>query len=124
MVCFSLIALRVILTGEHLECWRHFVLACRLLLQRKITPEQLILADSLLMKFCGRTECMYGPSVITPKMHLHAHLKQCIADYGPLHEFWAFPFERYNGLLGNLPTNKKSIEVQMMNRFIQDSSYM
>ena len=65
-----------------------------------------------------------GTSIITPNMHLHAHLKQCIADYGPLHEFWAFPFERYNGLLGELPNNKKSIELQMMNRFIQDNSYM
>lgn len=46
------------------------------------------------------------------------------ADYGPLHGFWAFPFERYNGLLGEIPNNKKSIEVQMMNRFIQDNVYM
>ena len=124
VVYFSLIVLRGILTGEHLECWRHFVLACRLLLQCEITLEQLVLADALLMKFCRRTECMYGPSIIRPNMHLHAHLRQCIADYGPLHEFWAFPFERYNGLLGDLPNNKRSIEVQMMNRFIQDNSYM
>ena len=40
-----------------------------------------------------------------------------------LHEFWAFPFERYNGLLGKLPNNK-FIEVQMMNRFIQGNSYI
>ena len=124
VVYFSLITLRGILANEHLECWRHFVLACRILLQYKITPEQLLLADALLMKFCRRTECIYGTSIITPNMHLHAHLKQCIADYGPLHGFWAFPFERYNGLLGELPNNKKSIEVQMMNRFIQGNAYM
>ena len=31
VVYFSLIALRDILVGDALECWRHFVLACRVL---------------------------------------------------------------------------------------------
>ena len=81
------------------------------------------MADALLMKFCRCTKCMHGSSIITTNMHLHAHLRQCIADYGPLHEFWAFPFERCNGLFGDLPNKKKSIEVQM-NRFIQGNSYI
>ena len=40
-------------------------------------------------------------------------------DYGPLHNYWCFPFERYNGLLGKLPNNNRSIEAQVMNRFIK-----
>lgn len=55
-------------------------------------------------------------------MHLHCHLRECIEDYGPVHSFWLFSFERYNGLLGRIPTNNKSIEIQMMHRFINDSS--
>lgn len=124
IIYFSLIALRGILLNEDLECWRHYVLACRLLSQHKITIEQLCLADALLMKFCRRTESMYGPSIVTPNMHLHAHLKQCILDYGPIHGFWCFPFERFNGLLGEFPNNKKSIEVQLMNRFSRENSLM
>ena len=63
---------------------------------------------------------MYGKETITPNMHMSCHLRQCIYDYGPLHSFWAFPFERFNGILGNLPNNNKSIEVQMMKRFLSD----
>ena len=29
-------------------------------------------------------------------MHLHAHIKECILDFGPISAFWAFPFERFN----------------------------
>ena len=58
--------------------------------------------------------------VITPNMHMHAHLKECIEDYGPLHSFWLYAFERYNGILANIPNNNRSIECQLMNRFIED----
>ena len=36
---FSLIALRDILTDDNLECWRHFVLACRTLCTKQLTLE-------------------------------------------------------------------------------------
>ena len=45
---------------------------------------------------------------------------RCIIDYGPLHGFWLYAFERYNGLLGAMPHNNHSIEVQIMNRFLRD----
>ena len=36
------------------------------------------------------------------------------------HEYWLFPFERFNGSLGRLPHNNKSIEIQLMKRFAYD----
>lgn len=124
VVYFSLIALRGLLCDEHLECWRHFVLACRLLSQHQLSKDNVIVADALLLKFCRRMESLYGESVVTPNMHLHCHLKECILDFGPLHGFWCFPFERYNGVLGNVPNNNRSIEAQMMNRFVTDNTLM
>lgn len=53
-------------------------------------------------------------------MHLHTHLKDCILDYGPLHGFWLFSYERFNGILGQQPNNNRSIEVQLLNRFLRD----
>ena len=55
---------------------------------------------------------------VKPNMHLHAHLKECILDYGPLYGFWAFSFERYNGLLGNFHTNNKNPDVQIIRKFL------
>ena len=53
-------------------------------------------------------------------MHMHCHLRSCMEDYGPLHNFWIFAFERYNGILGNIPNNNRCIELQMINRFVVD----
>jgi hypothetical protein len=32
--------------------------------------------------------------------------------------FWCFSFERFNGILGGTPTNKRSVELQIMRRFV------
>lgn len=57
-------------------------------------------------------------------MHLHTHLLECILDFGLPHSFWLFPFERFNGILGQQPNNNRSIEIQLMNRFIRDNDQM
>ena len=122
IVYFSLLSMRDIFTGPHMECWRHFVLACRLLVHFEITHTNVSLADGMLLQFCKRVERLYGKAAITPNMHLHCHLKECIIDFGPIHGFWCFAFERYNGILGEIPNNNRSIEVQVMNRFIRDNA--
>ena len=57
-------------------------------------------------------------------MHLHCHLHECIKDYGPIYSFWLFSFEHYNGILGDFPTNKKSIGVQLMRRFEKEQELL
>jgi len=102
---YSLYCLYQILPREHLECWRHFVLASRLLCKRQLSKDEVRIADALLLQFCRRFEVIYGPEAVTPNIHLHAHLADCIEDYGPMSNFWLFSFERLNGVLGNEPTN-------------------
>ena len=59
---------------------------------------------------------------MTPNMHMHLHLKDVIMDYGPVYAFWLFAYERYNGILEHQPNNNRSIEIQLMNRFIRDNN--
>ena len=110
---FSVFCLHDLLDEPQIECWKHFVLACRYLCKKTLTGTDITIADSLLLRFCSRTERLHGPSAITPNMHMHGHLSECIKDYGPLHVFWLFSFERYNGLLGAQPNNNRSIEMQL-----------
>ena len=105
---------------RHLECWRSFVIACRLLCKHTLEVNDIQLADTLLQNFCNKIELLYGQSAVTPNMHMHGHLKEVVEDYGPLHAFWLFSFERFNGILGKYPNNNKSIEVQIMSKFSQD----
>ena len=115
---YSLYCLQGLLPSEHLACWQTFVLACHLLCQPLLTKADVQKADLLLLKFGRTVESLYAPGVVTPNMHLHGHLAECIFQYGPIASFWLFSFERYNGLLGEFINNKKNIEIQLMRKFL------
>ena len=36
------------------------------------------------MEFCEKFEVLYGQEFVTPNMHLHCHLYDCILDFGYL----------------------------------------
>ena len=119
---FSVPVLHGVIDDKYMEYWRHLVLASRLLCKYSLTSMDITVADTLLVQFCKKTEETFGKSAITPNMHLHGHLKTVIEDFGPLHGFWLFAYERYNGILGNYPSNNKSIEAQLMKKFLNDST--
>ena len=116
-----ILVLHDIVTGSVMKCWQHFVLACRKLVTRTVSTDNVKLGDALLLQFYRRTEQLFGKESVTPNMHLHCHLADCMTDYGPLHSFWCYTFERCNGILGSLPNNNHSIENQLMNRFLSEN---
>lgn len=118
----SLYALKGELPAEHLEVWRVFVVACQLLCSPFITVGEAIKAGSLLQTFCLEFQRLYGSDHVTPNMHMHTHLSECVLDFGPVYAFWLFSFERYNGIMGGFHTNNRSIEPQLMRKFLRDQS--
>ena len=119
-ILFSVYALHGILPATDLEIWRDFVMACTFFCSTVITEARAELAHSYILKFCQNVEQHYGRHRVTPNMHLHTHLLDCILDYGPVYSFWLFSFERYNGILGEYGTNQRSVEVQLMRKFYSD----
>ena len=95
---------------------------CRTLCKPSLSTTDITLASALLRQFCKHFTESYGRELVTPNIHLHTHLTECIRDYGPVHSFWLFSFERYNDILSHEPSNNRSIEVLPMNRFIHDTS--
>ena len=92
---YSLICLRDLLDSDKFECWKHFVLACRLLHKPTLTINDVTVADALLLRFCKRCQHLFGKELVTPNMHMCCHLRECVLDYGPLNHFWLFAFERF-----------------------------
>ena len=115
---YSPVVLKGIIPDNHLQCWLIFVRDSSIMSQRILKKDDVTTADLLFLTFCKKFEQLYGPEHCTPNLHLHLHLKDCILDYGPSHAFWCFSFERYNGLLGSFHTNNKSIEQQIMRKFV------
>lgn len=91
--------------------------------RRQIQLQEVNKADELLMEFLDCFEKLYGKEFCTMNLHLHAHLKACILDYGPVYSFWLFSFERMNGVLGSFRTNSHDISVQLMRRFLSIQAY-
>ena len=115
---FSPLALKNIIPGNALNCWLMYVRACYILCARSISKTSVTTADLFLENFCKKFTELYGAQFCTINLHLHLHLKECIADYGPLYGWWCFAFERYNGMLGNYHTNNRNIEPQIMKKFL------
>lgn len=116
---YSVFCMWNIIPTDDLELWRLFVLSCFHLCSPLITTEELQEGHDYLVRFCKSFENRYGKERVTPNMHLHLHLKQCILDYGPVYSFWLFSFERFNGILGAFQTNNRSVEIQIMRKFLQ-----
>ena len=92
-------SLNDVLPAQDLHCWSLFVQASILLRQHSISVADVTDADIKLLEFCRAFETCYGKEFCTSNMHLHAHLKECVLDFGPISAFWAFPFEHFNGIL-------------------------
>jgi len=87
---YSEFALKKYLPFEDYKLWLLFVKACHILTAPIITYRSLALAHTSLMQFCKKFEVNYGQLKVTPNMHLHSHLINCVVDYGPVHNFCFF----------------------------------
>ncbi|KAG2190839.1 hypothetical protein INT47_005589 [Mucor saturninus] len=122
VLAYSPVLLKDVLNNDKFRNWMDFVDACRLLVKPSLSFEELDDAHDYLEKFCQKCERLYPPSVLTCNMHLHLHLRETIRDFGPVYGYWLFGFERYNGLLKNVSTNRKdSFEATYMRNFVEES---
>ncbi len=120
---YSMIALTGLIEEKYLKVWQKFVLACRLITQPIVSMEEAESADKMFQEFGKGIERVFGPECVKPNMHMHCHLYECIDDFGSVYSFWLYPFERYNGNLGDFHTNNHSLEVTLMRKFI-DQTYL
>lgn len=90
--------LRNFLPAAHYKNWIDSVDACCLQAKPCIRKDEVQEAHEKLIKICKGCERFYGRQFIAPNMHMHAHLKLIIEDFGLIYAFWLSSFERYNGL--------------------------
>ncbi|KAG2192665.1 hypothetical protein INT47_009235 [Mucor saturninus] len=99
-----------------------FVNACRCLTKPSISEDDIEEAHHNLEQFGKGCEQLYEPDLLSPNMHLHLHLCETILDFGPVYSYWLFGFERYNSILKNINTNRRSgFEATYMRSFIEDT---
>ncbi|OAD65339.1 hypothetical protein PHYBLDRAFT_153589 [Phycomyces blakesleeanus NRRL 1555(-)] len=113
VLVYSPVLLKDVLAKDRFENWINFVDTCHLLVKPTITFDEVNTAHQ-----CDE---LYNAEILTCNMHLHLHLRDTIRDFGPVYGYWLFGFERFNGLLKNLKTNRKiGFEETFMKKFIED----
>ncbi|KAI0370445.1 hypothetical protein BV20DRAFT_1035911 [Pilatotrama ljubarskyi] len=80
--------------------------------RRSMSPSRAASFDHHMEAYVRGLRTLFDISLV-PNHHLSLHLKQCLELFGPVHGWWAFPFERYNGMLQRLNTNSKPAEMPL-----------
>lgn len=63
--------------------------------------------DSNMHEYLSTLRELYDHDLV-PNHHMALHLGECLERFGPVQSWWAFPFERYNGIIAKINTNNKS----------------
>ena len=75
---FSIYALDDVFPKRDKERFRKFILAWQYICKKTILENDITIAHGLLIQFCKDFEIFYGKEKVTPNMHLHLHLKDCL----------------------------------------------
>ncbi|KAF7968608.1 hypothetical protein HWV62_30027 [Athelia sp. TMB] len=93
-----------------------------LLLSCEITEDVIDMADELIREYCTELIDLYGSDVLRPNHHYATHTAEFVCDYGPLHGFRTFLFERLNKVLKSYKTNNHSggeLETSFLREFFR-----
>ena len=94
-------------SGDELDALKnfmHLVIAVDFASRRSMTEARAAAYDYHMEQYLRGLRRIYN-YVLVPNHHMALHLKVFLLLFGPVHGWWTFPFERYNGLLQRVKTN-------------------
>ncbi|OSC99340.1 hypothetical protein PYCCODRAFT_1479872 [Trametes coccinea BRFM310] len=95
---------------EVLENFIHLACAADLASRRSMNAERAASYDRHMEAYLRGLRRIYKHQLV-PNHHLSLHLRPLLEAFGPVHGWWAFPFERYNGILQRMNTNSKTSDL-------------
>ncbi|KAG2066534.1 hypothetical protein BDR04DRAFT_1121077 [Suillus decipiens] len=84
-------------------------IALRILIKCSLSDEDIDCADGLIREYNTELIHLYGSAVLKPNHHFSTHVSACARNFGPLHDFWTFLFERLNKTYNLLCYPKESL---------------
>lgn len=90
-----------------LENFIHLVCAVDLATRRSMSVQRISRFDQHIREYLVSLRSLFNHQLV-PNHHLSLHLHEFLRLFGPVHGWWTFPFERFNGLLQRLNTNSRA----------------
>ncbi|KAI1783119.1 hypothetical protein LXA43DRAFT_904217 [Ganoderma leucocontextum] len=95
---------------EVLKNFLHLVIAVTSASRRSMDQARAAMYEYHMEQYLRGLRQLYNHALV-PNHHLSLHLRHFLEQFGPVHGWWAFAFERYNGLLQRMKTNFKPVEM-------------
>ncbi|KAL7279763.1 hypothetical protein ACG7TL_006170 [Trametes sanguinea] len=95
---------------EVLKNFIHLICAVDLASRRSMTAARAASYDHHMLEYLQGLRAIYNHNLV-PNHHLALHLYPLLVALGPVHGWWAFPFERYNGILQRFNTNSRPADL-------------
>lgn len=88
-----------------LKNFLHLVTFTNLLHMRQMTPERIRSIEEEHFNYLAGLRTLYPHSALVPKHHMALHFPEMLRDFGPVHAWRTFAFERLNQIFQNISTN-------------------
>jgi hypothetical protein len=75
--------------------------------KRVMSPSRIARYEFYMHRYLKTLLELYPGTAITPNQHMCLHFGSMLNQFGPVHSWRTFPFERYNYLLQQTKTNMK-----------------
>jgi hypothetical protein len=119
LLFYSPVILKDILPHRYFAQWLLLVKVTHIMLQLRISHEDLQLANMCLLKFVNMVTTLYRNQYVSYNVHLMIHLARSVAHWGPLWNSSAFIFEDLYGKLLSFYHGTQSVADQMFTRFLE-----
>jgi len=93
--------------ATRLRNFLHLIEAVDLALRHTTSPSRWTAVGNYLVYYMQRVRELYPSIQGKPNNHLALHQPDMLRAFGPSRAWWAFPMERWNGILQSLPTNHR-----------------
>lgn len=90
-----------------LENFMHLIAAVKISNLRTMTEDNIRLYEKHMREYLQGLLQLYPYTEISPYQHLSLHFGDQLRRFGPTHSWRCFAFERYNGIIQNIPTNQR-----------------
>lgn len=88
-----------------LDNFLHLVTFTNSLHMRQMTPERIKFIEEEILTYLEGLRALYPQFSLVPKHHMALHLPAMLRDFGPVHAWRTFAFERLNQIFQNVSTN-------------------
>lgn len=118
LIVYSLVVFEGILPAPYLEHWAMLVAGINILLQDRITYEDIARARMYLIKFVVKFQTFFGKQNMRYNIHLILHMCRSVLEWGPLWAINCFTFENKNRLILQLKKNPRHAAIEIANKFL------